>query len=87
MAPSSPKDRLIVVPLIRLPAEKKGASEEDVEEQRDRIRQKILNRGNRDIFEDKETWEFFCELGGDLMINAFACNFRIDGKVNQDVVS
>jgi hypothetical protein len=84
MAPQSEIDPLIVVPLIRLPSEK---NKEDVEAEKKRIRKKILARDNQAIFEDKDTWKFLCKLGGDLMINAFACNFKIDGKVNQDVVS
>lgn len=31
--------------------------------------------------------EFLNMLGGDLMINAFACNFKVNGKINADVVS
>lgn len=31
--------------------------------------------------------EFLNKLGGDLMINAFACNFKVNGKINNDVVS
>lgn len=35
---------------------------------------------------DEEAVELLKELGGDLMINAFACNFKIDGKPNRNVV-
>lgn len=85
MVPQSDSDPLIVVPLIRLPAEKKNNG--DVVAEKKRIREKILARDNQALFEDKDTWKFLCELGGDLMINAFACNFKLNGKVNQDVVS
>jgi hypothetical protein len=84
MTPDGPDDALIVVPLIRLPAERTGG---DVEAQKEYIREKILGRDNKTLADDKEAWKLLCELGGDLMINAFATNFRIDGKVNQDVVS
>lgn len=84
MAPQSDSDSLIVVPLIRLPSEKNKG---DVDAEKKRIREKILARDNQALFEDKDTWNFLCELGGDLMINAFACNFKLNGKVNQDVVS
>jgi hypothetical protein len=72
-----PEDDSIVVPLIRLPIERNGRSAEDVEKEKDRIREKILGVSNEDLFKDEETWELLETLGGDLMINAFACNFRI----------
>jgi hypothetical protein len=80
---TNPQDDLIVVPLIRLPSEKKGG---DVETEKQRIRTKILGVSNKELFEDREQWSFLQELGGDLMINAFACNFKVDGVANQDVV-
>ncbi|KAK4196720.1 putative L-tyrosine decarboxylase [Triangularia verruculosa] len=76
---------LIVVPLIRLPAEKAGEPQDVIEARRERIRTDILQRTNQQLFEDAEAWRFMCELAGDLMINAFACNFKLDGVVNQDV--
>ncbi|KAK3936916.1 L-tyrosine decarboxylase [Diplogelasinospora grovesii] len=79
-----PEDDLIVVPLIRLPSEKKGGSEQDVEEKQ-RIREKILGVSNEELANDKDTWLFLATLGGDLMINAFGCNFKINGKPNTDV--
>ncbi|GAW26287.1 putative L-tyrosine decarboxylase [Rosellinia necatrix] len=77
-----PADALIVVPLIRLPSERTGG---DVEAQKDYIRKEILGRDNKALFEDKKAWKLLCELGGDLMINAFATNFKIGDEVNQDV--
>ncbi|KAK4668537.1 uncharacterized protein QC764_708110 [Podospora pseudoanserina] len=79
------KKSLVVVPLIRLPAEKAGESPEAIEAQKELIRNKILNRTNEELFEDKKTWKLLCELAGDLMINAFACNFKIGDDINQDV--
>ncbi|KAK4168147.1 pyridoxal phosphate-dependent transferase [Cladorrhinum sp. PSN259] len=83
-------DALIVVPLIRLPAEADEKTtgdekKEKIEEQKDYIRKYIVNRDNKELVEDKEAWKLLCQLGGDLMINAFATNFSIDGVVNQDV--
>lgn len=83
---TKPNDDLIVVPLMRLPAERSGQNVAAVEKEKDRIRQKILGVGNKDLYKDKKTWDFLAELGGDLMINAFACNFKVDGQPNQDVV-
>ncbi|KAM5371512.1 hypothetical protein ACJA88_009499 [Fusarium oxysporum] len=82
---TKPEDDLIVVPLIRLPIERNGGSAEDVAKEKERIRTKILGVSNEDLFKDEETWELLETLGGDLMINAFACNFRINGKPNTDI--
>ncbi|KAG5762728.1 hypothetical protein H9Q72_009164 [Fusarium xylarioides] len=82
---TKPEDDLIVVPLIRLPIERNGGSAEDVAKEKERIREKILGVSNEDLFKDEETWELLETLGGDLMINAFACNFRINGKPNTDI--
>lgn len=79
-----PADSLIVVPLIQLPSEKTPGI--GVEVQKDYIRQNILGRDNKALFEDKKAWNLLCELGGDLMINAFATNFAIGNEVNKDVV-
>jgi hypothetical protein len=84
---TKPEDDLIVVPLIRLPIERNGGSAEDVAKEKERIREKILGVRNEDLFKDEETWQLLETLGGDLMINAFACNFRINGKPNTDIVS
>lgn len=82
------EDDLIVCPLIRLPSEKKdGHSASDIEKEKERIREKILSVSNEDLLDDQDTMEFLSKLGGDLMINAFACNFKVNGKVNDDVVS
>lgn len=70
-----------------LPTEKAGASPEEIEKQRQFIRDRILNRDNAELEADQEAVKLLKQVGGDLMINAFACNFEIDGKVNEDVVS
>ncbi|KAK0701996.1 pyridoxal phosphate-dependent transferase [Lasiosphaeria miniovina] len=92
------EDDFLVVPLIQLPSEKpqakgiKPADPEDsedrtkrIEAEKERIRKKILDARTEDLVEDKESWAFLAKLGGDLMINAFACNFKVDGKPNTDV--
>ncbi|KAI0380541.1 hypothetical protein F5Y04DRAFT_257607 [Hypomontagnella monticulosa] len=79
---TGPQDDLIVVPLNRLPSERNG---EDVEEEKRFIREKILGVSNEQLVNDKETFKRMAELGSDLMINAFACNFKIKGVPNQDV--
>ncbi|KAL8284400.1 hypothetical protein RB597_001861 [Gaeumannomyces tritici] len=82
MAPPEADDSLIVVPLIRLPSERDGG---DVAAEKQRIRTEIVGCENKTIVENENSWKLMCELGGDLMINAFACNFKVNGKVNQDV--
>ncbi|KAM0513536.1 hypothetical protein ACHAPE_007800 [Trichoderma viride] len=79
------EDDLLVCPLIRLPSEKAGLSSSDIEKEKLRIREKILSVSNEDLFNDQESMEFLNTLGGDLMINAFACNFKVNGKINDDV--
>ncbi|QYT03139.1 hypothetical protein H0G86_010106 [Trichoderma simmonsii] len=79
------EDDLIVCPLVRLPSEKRGLSERDIESEKQRIREKILSVTNEQLFDDPDSMDFLSELGGDLMINAFACNFKVNGKVNDDV--
>ena len=78
---------LIVEPLIRLPAEIRNEGPAAVAAQKKFIKERIVGRDNQQLYEDEEAWDLMCQLGGDLMINAFACNFKINGKVNQDVVS
>lgn len=80
-------DDLIVVPLIRLPSEKAGGSKEDVEAEKERIRKKILGVKNEVLVKDEETWKFLEKLGGDLMINAFGCNFRFARKEGEEKVA
>lgn len=41
---------------------------------------------NEELIKDKDAIKLLKKLGGDLMINAFACNFRIGGKPNNNVV-
>ena len=49
------------------------------------IRRRILGRSNEDIVNDRKAFDVLCTLGSDLNINVFACNFRIKGRVNDDV--
>jgi len=90
MAPLKPpvgSPKLIVVPFNMLPAEQKGASSDIVEKERAEIL-KITKLSNDDLVqeENRSLLELLEKLGGDLMINAFACNFRVGSNVNTDVV-
>lgn len=55
------------------------------ESDKDIIRQRILGKTNEEIVDDTDAFNVLCTLGSDLNINAFACNFRINGQVNDDV--
>ncbi|CAG8526110.1 15098_t:CDS:2 [Acaulospora colombiana] len=76
----------IVVPFNGLPAERENSTPEEIAKQKEFIRQRIVNRPNSELIHDEEALELIKKLGSDLVINAFACNFRIDGKVNDDIV-
>ena len=79
---------LIVVPLNMLPTEKEAHPDpHKVMEQRIYIRDHIANKSNSDLILDTDAMKLMATLGSDLMINAFACNFRVNGKINEDVVS
>lgn len=82
-------DELIVRPFNLLPVEKENILHPDpakVEAQKQFIRDRIITRENADLLNDKKAMQVLSELGSDLMINAFACNFKINGKINTDVV-
>ena len=82
------KSDLVVVPLNMLPAETQPSPDpKQIELQKKFIRERIVNRDNTELVRDEEAMALLAELGSDLMINAFACNFKINGKVNEDVVS
>lgn len=66
-------------PLVNEPDEQK------VEEEKTFIRERILNRANEDLVYDRPAMDELRALGSDLNINAFACNFRINGQINTDV--
>lgn len=73
----------IVVPFNPLVNEPDG--EEAVEQEKAYIRQNILPRSNEELVQDRLAMKELRALGSDLNINAFACNFRIDGATNTDI--
>ncbi|KAF8182752.1 pyridoxal phosphate-dependent transferase [Mycena galopus ATCC 62051] len=75
-------DDFIVVPFNPLVNDGDPAKEK---EEKQFIRERIIAKSNRAIIADKEALVELCALGSDLNINAFACNFKINGKVNDDV--
>ncbi|KAJ7699650.1 hypothetical protein B0H17DRAFT_869752, partial [Mycena rosella] len=49
------------------------------------ICERILGKSNEEFVQDEEAFEVLCTLASDLNINAFACNFWINGQVDDDV--
>ncbi|KAG8680082.1 hypothetical protein FRC11_002960, partial [Ceratobasidium sp. 423] len=78
---------LIVVPMNPTPAERAGKSKAEILEERKYIRNHIVNHPNLELVQDEKVMKLICELGSDLSINAFTCNFRLaNGEINRDVV-
>lgn len=75
-------DPFIVVPLNPLRAEPDSAA---VAREKEFIRSHILGQTNEAIVQDREAKAELYALGSDLNINAFSCNFRINGVANSDV--
>ncbi len=75
-----------VVPLIPLPAEKKGLPYQEVRKQCIFIRDRIVNKTNEELLNDLEAFELFKELGGDQTIITYLFNFKtLDGAPNPDL--
>ncbi|KAK1148911.1 hypothetical protein N8T08_007583 [Aspergillus melleus] len=77
--------KLRVTPFNMLPTEISGASNDDVEEQKKFIRRHILKCSNEQIMKNQCALELFKKLGADVTIHTFACNFEVDGNVNEDI--
>ncbi|CAG5158148.1 uncharacterized protein ALTATR162_LOCUS5007 [Alternaria atra] len=70
-----------------LPSERvDNPNPDDVKKEKQKIVNLIVSKSNLDIYNSPEAWSLFKELGGDVMINAFACNFMVDGVPNTDVI-
>lgn len=88
------EDNFICVPFHMLPSEKKpNSTRADVEEERQRIRDEVLSKTNREIVQDDihkptelKAMTLLRNLGSDLNINALALNFRNkNGDMNTDI--
>ncbi|KAL8830673.1 MAG: hypothetical protein Q9191_001298 [Dirinaria sp. TL-2023a] len=91
---STKDDSFTVVPLNMLPSElKEDSTPEDVEKERQKIRDRILTKSNEEIVkadstrpDDDKTMALLRALGSDLNINAFSINWRYrDGTLNDEV--
>ena len=86
-------DDFLVVPLPRLPVERKkgGATDKEVQDQIDMIRERIADRRiqNDDLIrafdKDPELKKLFRALGPDLTVLAYAFNFKVKGKPNRSL--
>jgi hypothetical protein len=77
---------LLVVPFRMLPSELgPDASAENVDEERRYIRDVLLRRTREELANDPKACALMRQMGSDLVVNAFACNFRVDGVVNKDI--
>ena len=78
-----PKDWFVVVPVPRLPAEKKGG---DIEREIQFIRDRIDGKSNEELLSDCEAMNLLAELGPDQNILTYAFNFRkLNGFLNTDL--
>jgi hypothetical protein len=78
---------LLVVPFRKLPSEMgPDASTEKVYEERRYIRDVLLRRTREVLSNDPKASALMHQMGPDLAVNAFACNFRVDGAVNEDIL-
>jgi hypothetical protein len=78
---------LLVVPFQMLPSEMgPDQSAGKVGEERRYIRDVLLRRTREELANDPKACALMRQMGSDLAINAFACNFRVDGAVNEDIL-
>jgi hypothetical protein len=87
---STNDDNFIVTPFNMLPTEKDFSPNQKVIEQKQSIRELIVEKNNHEIIESKPAMDLIRELGSDLMINTFACNFKLKDdkgilKVNENI--
>lgn len=76
-------DPYLVVPFNPLLSESHGP--DAVEEEKRFIRERIWGVSNTEIIKDVMAMQELRNIGSDLNINAFVCNFMLDGKSNEDV--
>ena len=78
---------LLVVPFRMLPSEMgPDVSAEKVDEERRYIRDVLLKRTREELANDPKACALMRQMGPDLVVNAFACNFHVDGAVNEDIL-
>ena len=91
-AMSTNDDDFVVVPLNELPSEIKNGTPEEIEAEKQKIRDRVLQKTNAEIVsedesrpKDDQALALLRALGSDLNINAFSTNWRYaDGTLNDD---
>jgi len=79
-------DPFIVVPFHRLPAEREGKSEADVQAQLEYIKQNMgTDRSNEQIMGNEEVKNLFLQLGSDHNIVPYMFNFKTENGLNEDI--
>jgi glutamate/tyrosine decarboxylase-like PLP-dependent enzyme len=82
-----PDDPFCIAFVQRLPAEKRGQSPAEVEQQLKDVRSWFVGKSNDEIVHGKH-YDFFRELGSDQTILSWAVNFKKkDGTWNQDIAA
>ncbi len=92
-AMSTQDDGFVIVPLNELPSELGNGTPEEIEAEKQKIRDRVLQKTNTEIVSEDESRPkddkalvLLRALGSDLNINAFSTNWRYaDGTLNDDV--
>jgi hypothetical protein len=84
------RKKFICVPFNRLPKEREGYAfdSNEVEQNRDEIRTRILGQDNEKLMKDSKAMALLRQLGSDTNINGFALNFYLDKdntKLNTEI--
>jgi glutamate/tyrosine decarboxylase-like PLP-dependent enzyme len=79
-------DDFIIVPLQRLPAEKKpDHNEASIKKERELIKEQIVNKTNEEMMNNQDVVKLLPELGSDQTIITYAFNFKNNnGELNTD---
>ncbi|CAB5290246.1 unnamed protein product [Rhizophagus irregularis] len=84
---STDDDNFIVTPFNMLPTENCFLPNlEKIKEEKHLIRTLIVEKSNHEIIECDPAKELIKKLGSDLMVNTFACNFKLKVKENSEEV-
>jgi len=81
-------DRFIVVPVQKIPAERKDKSEEEIRKEMEFIKTRIVPVQNNELVTDEEAMDLLRELGSDQIIITYGLNFkRKDSETNELVLN
>ncbi|KAI9508875.1 PLP-dependent transferase [Russula earlei] len=78
--------KLLIVPFRQLPSERiRNASPRKVDEERRFIKDVLLGCTREELAKDPKACALMRQMGSDLVVNSFSCNFLVDGAINQDI--